>query len=67
MDVYAILLTKEPHMEFIDTYVDEVSKICEQLDKDKIGKNTTIIPDSLINNFELLTSEIDLNLLNFKF
>jgi len=37
------------------------------LDKDKIGKNTTIIPDSLINNFELLTSEIDLNLLNFKF
>ena len=45
MDVYAILLTKEPHMEFIDTYVDEVSKICEQLDKDKIYEMLTQLVD----------------------
>ena len=45
MDVYAILLTKEPHMEFIDTYVDEVSKICERLDKDKIYEMLTQLVD----------------------
>jgi D-sedoheptulose 7-phosphate isomerase len=36
MDVYAILLTKELFMDFIDTYITEVSKICEQLDKSRI-------------------------------
>jgi D-sedoheptulose 7-phosphate isomerase len=36
MDVYAIQLTKELDMEFIDSYVNEVSKICDHLDKGKI-------------------------------
>jgi D-sedoheptulose 7-phosphate isomerase len=32
-------------MKFIDTYVDEVSKICEQLDKDKIYEMLTQLVD----------------------
>ena len=36
MDIFALPLRKEPDMEFIDTFVNEVSLICEQLNKEKI-------------------------------
>jgi D-sedoheptulose 7-phosphate isomerase len=35
--IYAIQLMKELTMEFIDAYINEVSEICEQLDKSKIN------------------------------
>jgi len=35
-DIFAILLLREPNMQFIDEYINEVSKICEQLNKEKV-------------------------------
>jgi len=34
--IFALLLTREPNMQFIDEYINEVSKICEQLNKEKV-------------------------------
>jgi len=34
--VFALLLTREPNMQFIDEYINEVSKICKQLNKEKV-------------------------------
>lgn len=34
--IFALLLTREPNMQFIDEYINEVSKICKQLNKEKV-------------------------------
>jgi D-sedoheptulose 7-phosphate isomerase len=34
--VFALPLTREPNMQFIDEYINEVSKICKQLNKEKV-------------------------------
>ena len=34
--IFPLLLTRKPNMQFIDEYINEVSKICEQLNKEKV-------------------------------
>lgn len=36
VDIFALPLTREPNMQFIEEYVNEVSKICEQLNTKKV-------------------------------